>query len=44
MANGASWGFMREDVNQRFPFEFRGEDDDPVVYAKLRALATPGSR
>ncbi|MCA9196344.1 MAG: hypothetical protein KDA87_02360 [Planctomycetales bacterium] len=38
--NGASWGFMHEKQNQRFPFEFAGEQDDPVVYGKLKELTT----
>lgn len=36
---GASWGLMQEQVNQRFPFEFHGADDDPLVYAELKQLA-----
>ena len=44
VANGASWGFMDEQLNQRFPFSFRGADDDPTVYAALQQLATaPGA-
>lgn len=38
---GASWGLMLEPVNQRYPFVFRGHEDDPVVYAALRRLTTP---
>ncbi len=38
VANGASWGLMLKDVNQYQPFVFGGADDDPVVYAKLKAL------
>ena len=41
--NGASWGLMAEAVNQHFPFRFDGEADDPVVYAKLKALTTPSA-
>lgn len=37
--HGASWGLMQEPVNQRFPFEFRGAEDDPLVYAELNQLA-----
>ena len=29
---------MLKDVNQYQPFVFRGAADDPVVYAKLKAL------
>ena len=39
--NGASWGLMAEEVNQRFPFRFEGAADDPVVYARLKGLTTP---
>jgi hypothetical protein len=38
VANGASWGLMLKDLNQYAPFTFRGAADDPIVYAKLRAL------
>jgi hypothetical protein len=41
LGHGASWGFMAEQVNQHFPFTFRGADDDPVVYEKLKQLTTP---
>ncbi|MBW1868942.1 MAG: serine hydrolase [Deltaproteobacteria bacterium] len=40
---GASWGFMHEKVNQHFPFDFKGPDDDPKVYRMLKALTTPGT-
>jgi CubicO group peptidase (beta-lactamase class C family) len=45
VANGASWGFMAEDVNQHAPFMFHGAKDDPLVYAKLKELtsAQPGT-
>jgi CubicO group peptidase (beta-lactamase class C family) len=43
-ANGASWGFMAEESNQHHPFTFDGAKDDPVVYAKLKELVSPGSR
>jgi CubicO group peptidase (beta-lactamase class C family) len=43
-ANGASWGLMAEDVNQHYPFTFKGAGDDPVVYAKLKELTSPQSR
>jgi CubicO group peptidase (beta-lactamase class C family) len=39
--NGASWGLMASEINQRFPFRFEGAADDPVVYAKLKELTTP---
>lgn len=38
VANRASWGLMLKDVNQYQPFVFRGADDDPIVYARLKAL------
>ena len=41
VAGGASWGLMLEQHNQHFPFEFLGAADDPVVYVKLRQLASP---
>jgi len=41
VANGASWGLMQAEVNQYFPFTFNGHNDDPPVYAKLKALTTP---
>jgi CubicO group peptidase (beta-lactamase class C family) len=42
VAAGASWGLMAEAVNQRHPFRFTGAADDPAVYARMRALTTPG--
>lgn len=41
VANGASWGFMSEGVNQHFPFKFDGAADDPLVYQALKELASP---
>ena len=38
---GASWGFMHSKVNQYFPLEFHGTEDDPAVYAELKRLTTP---
>jgi hypothetical protein len=40
---GASWGFMHEKINQHFPFNFKGADDDLKVYQMLRKLTTPVS-
>lgn len=40
VANGASWGLMLSSVNQYFPLEFHGADDDPAVYRKLKELTT----
>jgi CubicO group peptidase (beta-lactamase class C family) len=39
--NGASWGLMLQQHNQRFPFAFDGAEDDPVVYAELKSLTSP---
>src|SRR5262249_19869589 len=39
VASGASWGLMAEETNQHRPFTFGGAKDDPVVYAKLKALS-----
>jgi hypothetical protein len=36
--NGASYGLMLAEVNQDFPFEFHGRDDDPVAYDKISQL------
>ncbi|MGO9464362.1 MAG: serine hydrolase domain-containing protein [Isosphaeraceae bacterium] len=44
VTHGASWGFMGNDVNQRYPFRFEGARDDPVVYAKLKELTSAKSR
>lgn len=41
VAAGASWGFMLEGVNQRYPFRFGGAKDDPAVYSALRRLTSP---
>jgi hypothetical protein len=41
VANGASWGLMLNTLNQYFPLEFRGADDDPVVYRRLKELTSP---
>jgi hypothetical protein len=41
VAAGASWGFMLERVNQKYPFRFCGAADDPVVYSALRRLTSP---
>ncbi|MBM3474593.1 MAG: serine hydrolase [Armatimonadetes bacterium] len=37
---GVSWGYMGFAVNQRFPFEFHGAADDPIVYRKLAGLSS----
>ncbi len=42
VANGASWGLMLVEINQHFPFTFRGSADDPEVYAALRRLTSTG--
>lgn len=38
--NGASWGLMLNDLNQYFPLEFHGADDDRTVYNKLKELTS----
>ena len=38
VASGASWGLMRADLNQRFPFDFHGAADAPEVFAKVAQL------
>lgn len=43
VANGVSWGLMAKEVNQAWPFEFKGAADDPAVYAKLKELTTSAS-
>jgi CubicO group peptidase (beta-lactamase class C family) len=41
VANGASWGLMEEELNQHFPFSFKGAADDEAVYAALKKLTAP---
>jgi hypothetical protein len=38
--SGASWGCMLKEVNQFFPFSFKGAADDPVIYAKIEELTS----
>lgn len=38
VSQGCSWGLMAKEVNQYFPFEFKGHQDDRAVYAKLKEL------
>lgn len=38
---GVSWGFMSKEVNQYYPFQFRGTSDDPPVYRRLKLLTSP---
>jgi CubicO group peptidase (beta-lactamase class C family) len=44
VANGASWGLMRVDLNQTYPFTFGGPQDDPAVYAAIKRLSTESAR
>lgn len=45
VAHGSSWGLMVREVNQyQPPFRFEGAADDPVVYATLKTLTSPGPR
>ena len=39
--HGSSYGLMLKEHNQTFPFSFEGASDDPVFYARLRALTAP---
>lgn len=41
VSNGASWGLMLSKLNQYMPFTFRGAEDDPIAYAKLKELTGP---
>ena len=41
---GCSWGLMLNTLNQYVPFEFKGHQDDPVIYATLKTLTTPRPR
>lgn len=43
VAGGASWGLMLVDKNQHYPFTFDGPADDPVIYASLARLTSPGA-
>jgi hypothetical protein len=38
VTNGASYGLMLKEHNQKFPFHFDGAADDPVYYTALREL------
>jgi len=40
VAHGVSYGLMLEKLNQHYPFAFNGPADDPIFYAKLKALTT----
>jgi len=37
---GASWGFMHNELNQCVPFPFQGIEDDRAVYGMLHTLTT----
>ena len=37
---GASWGLMLEEVNQHYPFSFRGLADDKAVYTAIKQLTS----
>ena len=41
--HGASWGFLHKSQNQFHPWEFRGPEDDPDVYAAFASLSSPGN-
>ncbi|MBM4017044.1 MAG: hypothetical protein FJ288_01740 [Planctomycetes bacterium] len=36
--SGCSWGLMLNTLNQYVPFEFKGHQDDPLIYAALKQL------
>lgn len=38
---GASWGFMHNEINQYAPFQFQGIEDDLIVYEMLQTLTIP---
>jgi hypothetical protein len=38
-----SWGYANAARNEKYPFKFEGAADDPIVYAKLKELTTPGN-
>jgi hypothetical protein len=40
--HGAAWGLMLSRKNQYAPFEYDGAADDPVIYAMMKRLTTPG--
>jgi len=44
VANGISWGYMLVEVNQHFPFAFRGAADDPEVYAAMQRVTFTSTR
>jgi CubicO group peptidase (beta-lactamase class C family) len=41
--NGAGYGLMLEQHNQKYPFHFDGVVDDPVFYADLHKLTSPAA-
>jgi hypothetical protein len=41
VSNGASWGLMLKQINQRYPFRFQGAADAPEIYAKIKRLTSP---
>ncbi|MBP8911650.1 MAG: serine hydrolase [Phycisphaerae bacterium] len=40
VAHGISWGLMLVELNQRFPFTFRGAADDRQVYAAMQRVTS----
>ncbi len=40
VAHGASWGLMLVEVNQHYPFTFKGAADDPIIYAAMRRMTS----
>jgi CubicO group peptidase (beta-lactamase class C family) len=43
VAGGAGYGLMLKDHNQTYPFQFHGGADDPVFYAALKDITSPGT-
>jgi CubicO group peptidase (beta-lactamase class C family) len=40
VASGVSWGLMLKEVNQFYPFTYKGAADEPAVYAALKRLTS----
>ena len=39
--NKCSWGYVNRDINQFFPMQYTGFNDDTLVYAKIFELVNP---
>jgi sugar phosphate isomerase/epimerase len=40
VANGCSYGYMNKEINQYQPFEFKGYEDDPIVYDAFKEVTS----